>query len=134
MGSNVDNIIQLPILLSVTMDSNVHIINIKTNADITKYNQIFGDFFVDLDLKIISSGLSVKVSVLEKEKDIEIKIKKEIDELNSKINQITQALTKSNIDLMFVGNEHYKKIKNSSENLKQNEMENIVTHMMEYQI
>jgi hypothetical protein len=131
MDTNMENKINFPVLLSLAMDSKLFMLEVNGSSNINQ-NYTFDELIVSLTIKTISEELSVNVNISEKKDKMCDKIQKELDELNKKMYQINQALEKSNIDLMKIGREHYKNIKNDLHS-KENEM-NIVTHMMEYQI
>lgn len=133
--NNTNNTFQ-PSLLLVTISSQTHTIDIKSESDIKDYKLIHDKIFYDLKLKKQVCGLSIDVKIyLDIKDDFMLLIEKEIDSINSTISQVSSALEKSNKDLMQIGEKHYKNIKMESGDVNNNSAsEEVMTFMMEYQL
>jgi hypothetical protein len=126
---------QYPALLLITMGNDMHKINIdsQNDAGAGNYTIRFGITIIHFKLITFPSEISLDVNIIV-DGDPNVKIKNEIDGVNSLIQQLKFAQKRSEDDLMKSSEEHYKKIKEESTELKHCEAENLVTLMMEHQI
>src|SRR5437868_590525 len=130
--------IELPLILSISIDSFAYIIQIKSHADLTKYTNRYTNTDPHLDMKLdlnfVATGLSIDATFSEIKKDNSVKIKTEIDFLNTIITQVAKALDSSQKELMKAGKEHYDKITKETKAETKTETDNVMTYMMEYNI